>query len=102
MKGMAGQVRSTLSPTAAPSMASTVQPVRSVMERTQAPPQTAAGEIEENATLESVIALSGGDTNLVYRVMQDGAQTGVLHMQDLVRALVPTAASEDGLRAGAA
>ena len=34
--------------------------------------------------------------------MQDGAQTGVLHMQDLVRALVPTAASEDGLRAGAA
>ena len=76
--------------------------VRSVMERTQTPPETAAGEIEENATLESVIALSGGDTNLVYRVMQDGAQTGVLHMQDLVRALVPTAASEDGLRAGAA
>ena len=76
--------------------------VRSVMERTAVPPEGAAGEIEENATLESVIALSGGDTGKVYRVMADGAQVGVLHMQDLVRALVPTAASEDGLRAGAA
>ena len=76
--------------------------VRSVMERTTTPPANPAGEIEENANLESVIALSAGDTNLVYRVMKDGAQVGVLHMQDLVRALVPTAASEDGLRAGAA
>ena len=76
--------------------------VRSVMQRTTAPPPDCAGEVAENDTLESVIGLSGGDTSLSYRVMQDGAPVGVLHMHDLVRALVPTAASEGGLRAGAA
>ncbi|MDF2235153.1 ATP-binding cassette domain-containing protein [Albimonas sp. CAU 1670] len=76
--------------------------VRSVMERTTTPLETPDGTLDENANLESVIALSGGDTSLHYQVTKDGAPVGVLHMQELVRALVPTAASEDGLRAGAA
>ena len=33
--------------------------------------------------------MSKGDTTQNYRVMQSGRQVGVLHMQDLVRALVP-------------
>ena len=76
--------------------------VRSVMERTDADPGGTAGEVDVNDNLESVIGLSGGDTSHFYRVMQDGKQVGVLHMKALVKALVPTAASEDGLRAGAA
>jgi len=36
-----------------------------------------------------------------YRVMRDGQPVGVLDMQDLVRALVPTSAADDGLRARA-
>ena len=60
-----------------------------------------AGEVEADATLESVIALSGGDTTLSYRVMKDGKQVGVLDMQHLVQALVPTSASEEGMRAQA-
>ena len=60
-----------------------------------------AGEVDADDTLESVIAVSGGDTGLRYRVMRDGKQVGVLDMQKLVRALVPTSASEDGMRAQA-
>ncbi|MFB9151014.1 ATP-binding cassette domain-containing protein [Roseovarius ramblicola] len=60
-----------------------------------------AGEVGPDDTLESVIAVSGGDTALSYRVMRDGRQVGVLDMQNLVRALVPTSAADDGMRARA-
>ena len=64
---------------------------RSVMEETEAPQDDIDGEVDHDDTLESVIATSGGDTTRNYRVMRDGRQVGVLHMRDLVRALVPTA-----------
>ncbi len=63
---------------------------RSVMEMTDRVPDTVSGEIDHDATLESVIALSEGETSRNYRVMRDGRQVGVLHMRDLVRALVPS------------
>ena len=70
--------------------------VRSVMEVTDRPGDGSAGDIDPDTNLERVIALSGGDTNLHYRVMENGRQVGLLHMRDLVRALVPVeAASED-------
>ncbi|RBO52612.1 glycine betaine/L-proline ABC transporter ATP-binding protein [Rhodovulum sp. BSW8] len=75
--------------------------VRSVMTRTEAAPEGVAGDVEADANLESVIALSGGDTSLRYRVVRDGRQVGLLSVKDLVRALVPTAASGEGIRARA-
>lgn len=57
-----------------------------------------AGTVEEDATLESVIALSGGDTSHHYRVVRDGDLVGMVDMKDLVKALVPRAASENGIR----
>jgi len=60
-----------------------------------------AGEVGPDDTLESVIATSGGDTAMRYRVIREGQQVGVLDMQDLVRALVPTSAADDGMRARA-
>jgi glycine betaine/proline transport system ATP-binding protein len=56
------------------------------------------GDVSYDDTLESIIAFSDGDTSKNYRVMKDGNQVGVLNMQDLVRALVPTRASDDGIR----
>ena len=73
--------------------------VRSVMHPTpDAAEYSFAGEVDGDSNLESVIAESGGDTNYVYRVMSNGEQIGVLDMKDLVKALVPTSAAEDGLR----
>ena len=73
--------------------------VRSVMHpTTDAAEYSFAGEVDGDSNLESVIAESGGDTNYVYRVMSNGEQIGVLDMKDLVKALVPTSAAEDGLR----
>jgi glycine betaine/proline transport system ATP-binding protein len=68
--------------------------VRSVMERTCRDPGDVAGEVDHDDTLESVIAASGGDTMLRYRVMQGGVQVGILNMLDLVRALVPTGGAD--------
>jgi len=69
--------------------------VRSVMSRTPDAQGGRAGEIDHDDTLESVIALSEGDTALSYRVMKDGAPVGVLDMRKLVRALVPSVQSDD-------
>ncbi|MDF1778142.1 MAG: betaine/proline/choline family ABC transporter ATP-binding protein [Rhizobiaceae bacterium] len=69
--------------------------VRSVMKKTPDAPGERAGEIDHDDTLESVIALSEGDTALSYRVMKDGAPVGVLDMRKLVRALVPSQQSDD-------
>ena len=52
-----------------------------------------AGDVEANDNLESLIALSESNTNLVYRVMQDGAPVGQLNMRELVKALVPRISS---------
>ncbi len=75
--------------------------VRSVMEETTKKGTKIAGEVDANSNLEQVIALSEGDTNLHYRVMQDGEQVGLLHMRDLVRALVPVEASDPARRLSA-
>ena len=72
--------------------------VRSVMDTSPDDPPAVAGEVDADATLESVIALSGGDTALSYKVLRNGEQAGYLNMQKLVRALVPTEASRDGMR----
>ena len=72
--------------------------VRSVMHEEERGMEV-AGEIDHDDTLESVIALSEGDTTKKYRVMKNGEEVGTLHMRELVRALVPAAASADGVRA---
>lgn len=48
------------------------------------------GVINADSNLESVIAKSGGDTNHIYRVMENGEVIGQLDMKDLVKALVPS------------
>ncbi|MCB5198384.1 glycine betaine/proline transport system ATP-binding protein [Loktanella sp. DSM 29012] len=75
--------------------------VRSVMKPTTTEVPNIAGEVDANSNLERVIAMSEGDTNLHYRVMQDGQQVGLLHMRDLVRALVPVEASDPARRLSA-
>ena len=73
--------------------------VRSVM-RKGAEVASPTGTVDADDTLESVIALSGGETNAVYRVLRDEQPVGVLEMRDLVRALVPMRpASDDGREA---
>lgn len=72
--------------------------VRSVMDTGLDAAPAVAGAVDADATLESVIALSGGDTALSYAVQRDGAHVGYLDMKKLVRALVPTAAARDGMR----
>ena len=59
-----------------------------------------AGDVQENDTLESLIAASGGDTALRYRVLDgDNSAVGTLDMRDLVKALVPRiSSSEAGTR----
>jgi glycine betaine/proline transport system ATP-binding protein len=68
--------------------------VRSVMLPSSDTTIEQTGDIDHDDTLESVIALSGGDTALSYRVMKDGKPVGVLNMRKLVRALVPTEQSD--------
>ena len=68
--------------------------VRSVMAKTTEPPADCAGDISDRDNLESVIAMSNGDTDLVYRVVNKGNQVGILEMKELVKALVPVDASE--------
>ncbi|WP_297776107.1 betaine/proline/choline family ABC transporter ATP-binding protein [uncultured Roseovarius sp.] len=72
--------------------------VRSVMDTRTATAAQTAGTVDADATLESVIALSGGDTALTYDVQLDGRHVGFLNMQKLVRALVPTQAARRGAR----
>ena len=47
------------------------------------------GDVEAGSNLERMIALSDGDTNRTYRVLENGAAVGQLDMKDLVKALVP-------------
>lgn len=52
-----------------------------------------AGDVDIRANLESLIARSGGDTNLHYRVMDGDTPVGELNMKALVKALVPRISS---------
>ncbi|MEH6579467.1 MAG: glycine betaine/L-proline ABC transporter ATP-binding protein [Amphritea sp.] len=72
--------------------------VRSVMEPLSANSPTTVGEVDYDATLEDVISHSDGETNRVYLVMKEGNPVGTICMKDLVRALVPRAASEECIR----
>ena len=76
--------------------------VRSVMQKTQDAPEEAAGEVDHDATLESLISRSNGETDLTYVVTRDGKQVGLITMAELFKALVPIEASDDGIRANAA
>ncbi|SFE09087.1 quaternary amine ABC transporter ATP-binding protein [Roseivivax sediminis] len=71
---------------------------RTVMTEGTDDPGGLSGEVDENATLEDVIAKADGDTRLSFRVTRNGTPVGTLPMTDVVKALVPTAASEDGMR----
>ena len=55
-----------------------------------------AGDVGIRENLESLIARSGGDTTLHYRVMDGDVAVGELHMRDLVKALVPRLSSSEG------
>ncbi|MDF0600602.1 betaine/proline/choline family ABC transporter ATP-binding protein [Psychromarinibacter sp. C21-152] len=72
--------------------------VRSVMRRTNEPQPDDMPEIGPEDNLEHVIAVSHGDLGQTFVVRDQGRQIGVLDMQDLMRALVPTSASEGGMR----
>lgn len=52
-----------------------------------------AGDVDIRDNLESMIARSGGDTSLHYRVLDGEVPVGELHMRDLVKALVPRLSS---------
>lgn len=71
--------------------------VRSVM--TEGAPQgEVSGEIDQDADLESVIAMAGGAVDRRYRVTDGGEAVGVLDMPALMRALVPRRASRNTAR----
>jgi len=72
--------------------------VRSVMTKGAAHAAEANGTVGPHDTLESVIAISGGDPTHRYNVSENGTHLGVLDMHQLMRALVPTGAADDGLR----
>lgn len=69
--------------------------VRSVMSPPEESDSAFAGDITEKDNLESVLLASGGDMSLNFRVVRDNQHVGTLHMKDLARALVPSAASAD-------
>jgi len=72
--------------------------VRSVMRKDFHVDEPVAGDIDHDDNLESVIALSGGDTHKAYRVLRKGEPVGMLDMKELVRALVPTRGAEEDTR----
>lgn len=67
--------------------------VRSVMNSDVDNETDYAGDISERDNLEAVLSRSGGDTDLIFRVVRNGEAIGSLSMKDLTRALVPTEAS---------
>ena len=73
--------------------------VRSVMQPRSANTAETSGEVDYNATLESVITLSQGDTDKAFTVVKEGEAVGVICMRDLVRALVPSVPSNKETRA---
>ena len=72
--------------------------VRSVMSPLGSGTPNQNENIDVDSNLESVISLSGGDTEKCYSVVNKGEPAGILDMKDLVKALVPRVASEAGIR----
>ncbi|MEP4378383.1 MAG: betaine/proline/choline family ABC transporter ATP-binding protein [Alphaproteobacteria bacterium] len=73
--------------------------VRTVMEKTGATDDVLiAGEIDQEENLESVIAMAQGDTRKTYLVKDGTQDVGILRMEALIKSLVPTEASDDGIR----
>ena len=72
--------------------------VRSVMRPLSDSTAAHAGTVDYNDTLEDVISHSDGDTSKVYLVKNGTEAVGTICMKDLVRALVPRAPSEEGVR----
>lgn len=62
--------------------------VRSIMDPINTN-STIAGTVEREATLEDVIAQTGGESTGIYTVLHDGEAVGQLDMRTLLRALVP-------------
>ena len=52
-----------------------------------------AGDVQVRDNLESMIAISNGETNKIYRVLDGEEVVGQLDMLDLVKALVPRISS---------
>ena len=75
--------------------------VRSVMRPMETPVGDIWGEIDPDATLEQVLAQTGGEPDRRMIVKKDGRAVGLLDMTDLVRALVPTDARPAEARATA-
>ena len=70
--------------------------VRSIMRR-GAPEEGQAGdEVDQEDTLETVLAKSGGDLGRVFRVMGDGRPVGTVDLKDVARALVPSGGAPEG------
>ena len=63
-------------------------------------PPACYGEVDQDQTLESLIAHSGGDVAHQFLVVDNGTPVGTLEMTALVKALVPRVASESGARSG--
>jgi len=73
--------------------------VRTVMEDVPEDTEVSfSGAVDHEDTLESVIAMSGGDTSKTYLVKDGSKEVGILHMTQLVKSLVPTEASEQDIR----
>ncbi len=64
--------------------------VRSIMNRDVDSDSDYAGDLSEKDNLETVLSRSGGNTELIFRVVRNGEAVGSLSMRDLTRALVPT------------
>jgi glycine betaine/proline transport system ATP-binding protein len=75
--------------------------VRSIM-RDGVPADTGAVPVGPEDNLESLLARSGGDTAQSFVVEEAGKPVGRVEMDDLLRALMPTDASEGRQQARAA
>ncbi|EPX86823.1 betaine/proline/choline family ABC transporter ATP-binding protein [Salipiger mucosus] len=71
---------------------------RTIMDESEAEPANLSGTVEADDTLEDVIAEAKGEIDRSFRVMRDGKQVGTLAMTEVVKALVPTHASDEGIR----
>ncbi|GGD28312.1 betaine/proline/choline family ABC transporter ATP-binding protein [Sinisalibacter lacisalsi] len=72
--------------------------VRSVMNESGDPVAEGAVEVDHDDTLESVLSKSDGAMEARFVVTRDGVRVGTLDMAEVLKALVPAAASESGMR----
>ena len=74
--------------------------VRSVMDKiTSTEGIGLAGEVDQEDSLESVIAMAEGDIRKTYLVKDGDKRVGILRMEVLIKSLVPTEASKKNLKA---